>query len=118
MARRPRTTETWRYPDRDLHKRLEPDAREHCEARPCPCACPCAHPPVCPPAARAQVGSILRDRFLLQEKISGGSMGVVYKALDRRLADNVVHLLLARVQPEDCRQPPFWAVKRPVRPYK
>ena len=37
--------------------------------------------------ARVQVGSILRDRFLLQEKISGGSMGVVYKALDRRLAE-------------------------------
>jgi len=43
--------------------------------------------PISPPAARAQVGSILRDRFLLQEKISGGSMGVVYKALDRRLAE-------------------------------
>jgi len=41
------------------------------------------------PAAdsRAQVGSLLRDRFLLQEKVSGGSMGVVYKALDRRLAE-------------------------------
>ena len=37
--------------------------------------------------ARVQVGSILRDRFLLQERISGGSMGVVYKALDRRLAE-------------------------------
>jgi len=34
-----------------------------------------------------QVGSLLRDRFLLQEKISGGSMGVVYKAMDRRLAE-------------------------------
>lgn len=39
------------------------------------------------PAGRVQVGSVLRDRFLLQEKISGGSMGVVYKALDRRLAE-------------------------------
>ncbi len=37
--------------------------------------------------ARVQVGSILRDRFLLQKKVSGGSMGVVYKALDRRLAE-------------------------------
>jgi serine/threonine protein kinase len=37
--------------------------------------------------ARVQVGSILRDRFLLKEKVSGGSMGVVYKALDRRLAE-------------------------------
>ncbi|MEM8817187.1 MAG: protein kinase [Pseudomonadota bacterium] len=36
---------------------------------------------------RVQVGSVLRDRFLLQERISGGSMGVVYKALDRRLAE-------------------------------
>jgi hypothetical protein len=37
--------------------------------------------------SRVQVGSLLRDRFLLQKKISGGSMGVVYKALDRRLAE-------------------------------
>ena len=37
--------------------------------------------------SRVQVGSVLRDRFLLQEKIAGGSMGVVYKALDRRLAE-------------------------------
>ncbi|MGB5336516.1 MAG: protein kinase [Woeseiaceae bacterium] len=36
---------------------------------------------------RVQIGSVLRDRFLLQEKVSGGSMGVVYKALDRRLAE-------------------------------
>ena len=36
---------------------------------------------------RCQVGSVLRDRFLLQERIAGGSMGVVYKALDRHLAE-------------------------------
>jgi hypothetical protein len=36
---------------------------------------------------RVQVGSVLRDRFLLQEEVSGGSMGTVYKALDRRLAE-------------------------------
>lgn len=36
---------------------------------------------------QVQVGSVLRDRFLLQKRISGGSMGVVYKALDRRLAE-------------------------------
>lgn len=36
---------------------------------------------------RAQVGSVLRDRFMLQKRVSGGSMGVVYKALDRRLAE-------------------------------
>jgi serine/threonine protein kinase len=34
-----------------------------------------------------QIGSVLRDRFLLQERVSGGSMGVVYKAHDRRLAE-------------------------------
>ena len=39
------------------------------------------------PERRLQVGSVLRDRFLLQEQLSGGSMGVVYKALDRRLAE-------------------------------
>ncbi|MDH3619776.1 MAG: protein kinase [Gammaproteobacteria bacterium] len=38
-------------------------------------------------AARVQVGSVLRDRFLLQQQVSGGSMGSVYKALDRRLAE-------------------------------
>ena len=43
--------------------------------------------PVNDAEARVQVGSILRDRFLLQKKVSGGSMGVVYKALDRRLAE-------------------------------
>ena len=36
---------------------------------------------------QVQVGSVLRDRFLLQERVAGGSMGVVYKALDRRLAE-------------------------------
>ncbi len=36
---------------------------------------------------RAQIGSVLRDRFMLQERVAGGSMGVVYKALDRRLAE-------------------------------
>ena len=36
---------------------------------------------------RLQVGSVLRDRFLLQQEVAGGSMGVVYKALDRRLAE-------------------------------
>lgn len=35
-----------------------------------------------------QVGSLLRDRFLLQERIAGGGMGVIYKALDRRLAES------------------------------
>ena len=36
---------------------------------------------------RVQIGSVLRDRFMLQERVAGGSMGVVYKALDRRLAE-------------------------------
>jgi len=34
-----------------------------------------------------QVGSILRDRFLLQHQVVGGGKGVVYRALDQRLAD-------------------------------
>ncbi len=40
-----------------------------------------------PDGDRLQVGSVLRDRFLLQKKVAGGSMGVVYKAMDRRLAE-------------------------------
>ncbi len=46
-----------------------------------------------------QVGSVLRDRFLLQERVSGGSMGVVYKALDRRLAEagSVNHYVAVKV---------------------
>jgi hypothetical protein len=43
--------------------------------------------PVDDPDGRVQIGSVLRDRFMLQERVSGGSMGVVYKALDRRLAE-------------------------------
>lgn len=39
------------------------------------------------PEDQLQVGSVLRDRFLLKERVSGGSMGVVYRALDRRLAE-------------------------------
>ncbi len=36
---------------------------------------------------QVQIGSVLRDRFLLQHRVLGGSMGTVYKALDRRLAE-------------------------------
>ncbi|HUD96634.1 MAG TPA: protein kinase [Woeseiaceae bacterium] len=39
------------------------------------------------PQDRLQVGTVLRDRFLLHERVAGGSMGVVFKALDRRLAE-------------------------------
>lgn len=34
-----------------------------------------------------QVGSVLRDRFMLQERVADGGMGTVYKAMDRRLAE-------------------------------
>jgi hypothetical protein len=34
-----------------------------------------------------QIGSVLRDRYMLQERVTGGSMGVVYKAMDRRMAE-------------------------------
>jgi hypothetical protein len=45
------------------------------------------HVPVGASDTRVQVGSVLRDRFMLKEQVAGGSMGVVYKALDRRLAE-------------------------------
>ena len=38
-------------------------------------------------AEQIQVGSVLRDRFLLQRQVLSGGTGVVYKALDQRLAD-------------------------------
>ena len=38
-------------------------------------------------AKQIQVGSVLRDRFLLQQQVVGGGSGLVYKALDQRLAD-------------------------------
>ena len=36
---------------------------------------------------QVQPGTVLRERYLLQKEISGGSMGTVFKALDRRLAE-------------------------------
>ncbi len=45
-------------------------------------------PPVKKVAVReVSIGSVLRDRFLLKERVAEGSMGVVYKALDKRLAE-------------------------------
>lgn len=41
----------------------------------------------CSADLRLQVGTILRDRFKLVEEVAGGSMGVVYKAQDQRLAE-------------------------------
>jgi serine/threonine protein kinase len=38
------------------------------------------------PDARLQPGSVLRDRYLLVERVAAGNMGVVYKAQDRHLA--------------------------------
>jgi serine/threonine protein kinase len=37
--------------------------------------------------SQLQVGSVLRDRYLLKQPVSEGSMGVVYKAMDRRRAE-------------------------------
>ena len=39
------------------------------------------------PDSRLQPGSMLRDRYLLQERVAGGNMGVVYKAHDRHMPD-------------------------------
>jgi serine/threonine protein kinase len=43
--------------------------------------------PVATVTNQLQVGSVLRDRYLLKEQVAEGSMGTVYKALDRRLAE-------------------------------
>lgn len=37
--------------------------------------------------ARVQIGSILRDRYTLQEQVNGGSMGIVYRATDKGLVE-------------------------------
>jgi serine/threonine protein kinase len=37
--------------------------------------------------SRAQVGSILRDRFVLRERVAEGFLGTVFKAQDKHLAD-------------------------------
>ncbi|MDZ7643700.1 MAG: hypothetical protein U5K76_05335 [Woeseiaceae bacterium] len=62
-------------------------------------------PAVNDPDERLQPGSVLRDRFLLQERVAGGSMGVVYKALDRRLAevDGVEPYVAIKVLSRNCR---------------
>jgi len=46
-----------------------------------------APPPPRPPSAQPEVGAVLRDRYLLKEQVAEGSMGTVFKALDRRLAE-------------------------------
>ncbi|MDH5346131.1 MAG: serine/threonine protein kinase, partial [Gammaproteobacteria bacterium] len=40
-----------------------------------------------PVDAQPEVGSVLRDRYLLKDRVAEGSMGTVFKALDRRLAE-------------------------------
>ena len=60
-------------------------------------------PPINDAESRVQVGSVLRDRFLLKQKMSGGSMGVVYKALDRRLAEagsEQIHVAIKVLSPK------------------
>jgi len=41
-----------------------------------------------PAADQLQPGSLLRDRYLLKERIGTGGMGTVFKALDRHLAES------------------------------
>ncbi len=56
------------------------------------------------PEKRLQPGSMLRDRYLLQQRVAAGSLGAVYKAFDRHLADDAgdgslvaIKVLTARV---------------------
>ncbi|MEN7343526.1 MAG: protein kinase [Pseudomonadota bacterium] len=44
-------------------------------------------PEAAPPKQSIAVGSLLRDRFEIVGKAAGGSMGVVFKAIDRRMAE-------------------------------
>jgi serine/threonine protein kinase len=37
--------------------------------------------------SRVQPGSVLNDRYLIRQRVSGGSMGVVYQAVDRAATD-------------------------------
>ncbi|MGB5345926.1 MAG: protein kinase [Woeseia sp.] len=39
------------------------------------------------PVAQLQPGSLLRDRYLLKDKITSGNMGLVFRALDRHISD-------------------------------
>ncbi|MGB5345132.1 MAG: hypothetical protein WBN23_03110, partial [Woeseia sp.] len=39
------------------------------------------------PVAQLQPGSLLRDRYLLKDKITSGNMGLVFRALDRHITD-------------------------------
>jgi len=52
-----------------------------------PIAAATAVKPDSPGDPRVQIGAVLRDRFTLLEQVSGGSMGVVYKATDKGLAE-------------------------------
>jgi serine/threonine protein kinase len=78
------------------NERIEPQLKLEPDKEPPPDADPMGSTVVIPTEdtiepdsvdGRIQVGSVLRDRFMLQERIAGGSMGVVYKAMDRRLAE-------------------------------
>lgn len=46
-----------------------------------------ADEPAAPASARLEIGEMLRGRFEICGRAPGGSMGVVYKAIDRRLAE-------------------------------
>lgn len=65
---------------------IEDQAKAQIEAK-TPAAPPEPLRPPVEPVQEVGVGSILRDRFLLKEKVAEGSMGDVYKALDKRLAE-------------------------------
>ena len=52
------------------------------------------------PDDRVQAGSVLCDRYLLKQRVSGGSMGVVYKAMDQQAGGSASPVAIKVLSPQ------------------